>query len=64
MPIWGIVLLAVVGWAILSLCLALIIGRAVRRADIEQADRTFVYQLGKMPEPIRDRVQAAKTVTR
>ncbi|WP_210480628.1 hypothetical protein [Naasia sp. SYSU D00948] len=50
MPLWGIVLLGLAAWMLVSVVLGLIIGRAVRVADAHRRDQEFVRRLSRPSE--------------
>ncbi len=50
MPLWGIVLLGLAAWVLVSVVLGVIIGRAVRVADAHRRDQEFMRQLSRRPE--------------
>lgn len=49
MPLWGIVLLAIGCWILLSVALGVIIGRAVKIADAHRRDQVIVHRLERLP---------------
>jgi hypothetical protein len=52
MPLWGIVLLGLGAWVLISVVLGVIIGRAVKVADAHRRDQEFVRQLSRRPAPV------------
>jgi hypothetical protein len=49
MPLWGIVLLGLAAWMLVSVVLGILIGRAVKVADARRSDQEFVRQVSRRP---------------
>jgi hypothetical protein len=64
MPLWGIVLLGLAAWVLISIVLGVLIGRAVRVADARRSDQEFVRQLSRRAVPApRASARAAEAAT-
>ncbi|BDZ45962.1 hypothetical protein [Naasia aerilata] len=49
MPFWGIVLIGVAAWVLVSVVLGALIGRAVKIADAHRRDELLTEQLRRRP---------------
>jgi hypothetical protein len=49
MPLWGIVLIGVAVWLLVSVVLGVLIGRAVKVADAHRRDQVLTQQLVRRP---------------
>jgi hypothetical protein len=51
MPLWGIVLLGLAVWALVSVVLGVILGRAVKIAETHREDQEFVRRVSRTAAP-------------
>jgi hypothetical protein len=54
MPWWGIVLIGLGAWMLISVVLGVVIGRAVKVAETHRKDEEFVRRLGRAQPPRAD----------